>query len=354
MVSYLNPSIKKHREHSSLRRLSGKKQSVDISIPKPGINTTPLVRTPSYTGNTLRDAGATTTQPVPPATTPIAKKSWTQDKMIGNMNVGDFISIAGMLGYTVAPNTPMGRIGQVAAGYAQQEQERVAEAPGKALNMESKSLDIAQQKQNLKKTRAMTDLEQWRKNPKEYAAYKAAGREPGKPSEGFNMVDGKLMKGYWAEGGDFKPLREASPSEQKNWNDEDKKGVPKYHYQVDDTGKMSIYKDGKLIEGSGKGKVTDKPADKRKQRIEKYKVVNNQIKDWKESADGSLADKNKTAEQRKRFGAQYDAASEGWKIKYSGENLLYITDSGDIMDEFGKKIAEIEDDTTYYPIPGKK
>jgi len=199
------------------RRLEGFKLGVDTALPTPGKNRIPRRinpeersfkkptenfwgRMPGSSSGALKSLGSTeATKPVEntwsrlpdtPAQTmsareaflnssnelPKAPKSWTQDKMIGEMNVGDFVSMAGQMGYALAPDTPMGRVGAVAAGMAGQEQQRVADAPGKALDRRSKMLEIAQAEKDLRAKGKLSDYERWQQDPEGFEKFKSAGK----------------------------------------------------------------------------------------------------------------------------------------------------------------------------------
>jgi len=201
-------------------------------------------RSPSYAGNTNRFAGTPETTPVPPAS-----KSWTEGKMIGKMNVGDFTSLAGSLGYAIAPDTPMGRVGAVAAGFAQREQNRLAEAPDAALKREKMRAEI----DALGRPKAGTAFIEnynaavkagFEGTPEDWKRVGGKG-EAGKRESDFNMVDGKLMKGNWIDG-TFKPQRGASPAESKKWNTGlGEKGTPQGKLEQG----FNIV-DGKLMKGN--------------------------------------------------------------------------------------------------------
>ena len=60
------------------------------------------------------------------------------------------------------------------------------------------------------------------------------------------------FKGHYDEEGNFDALRKLTPAEKKSQVTGGDSG--KYHYVQDDSGKVSIFQDGKLIRGSGKGK----------------------------------------------------------------------------------------------------
>ena len=343
-TSYLKPNIKTGENTTPLKRVPAKSNVPTTpisSLMNPGVTASrsqpsgaSLLSTPSYEGVTNKPTSMTPVAPVAP-------KSWTQDKMIGNMNVGDFVSIAGMLGYAVAPDTPSGRIGQVAAGFAQREQDRLAKAPGEAIDRKDKLLDIAKKEKDLAT----------QGTPKEWDAYYKAGKAQGLSDseivENFKSI-GKTTKDPLTKlfpGGDMKQLNRDTGK----WETIEKgtaKDTGKYHFQVDDSGKTSIYKDGKLMSGSGKGKSKATEAGEKdttkKDRADRYKAVSDRMKEWKRTEAGVYAKGDDISAQRKKFQSQYDAAMNNWTIKYNkatGE-MAYLTEDGELKDEFGVTLKD--------------
>ena len=156
-----------------------------------------------------------------------------------------FARIAGAMGAAIGgPNTWQGRLGMVASKLAG---ENIAERKGAPDVAQARRLRAAQIKKAEAPEIASTAMGAYlRRNPdatpKEIADYHLK----------LKKADVKTPTTAMAAYLQKKP--DATPEDITKFAQNLKKDSGKYHYVQDDSGKVSIFQDGKLIRGSGKGK----------------------------------------------------------------------------------------------------
>ena len=298
---------------------------------------TPKVgRTPSFSGNIDRPAG-------------VANISSLETKDRGSifgMDPKKFAEVTGELSRVIAPETVQGRVGGALSQLARRDiaettrkteaAEKVErEAPGKALDREFKQLQIEGARKKLEAPRTKSEFERFQEDPESFVKFKAAGRTPVKPKLTFkedakgniSIFEGtELVRGS----GLGKPVKDTGS----------------FKIITDDKGRPSVFKDGVRISGPGLGKSKTVAAGKtkvdqiKKGRKEKIKHVTSQMKIFNENVSATPREKN---QERKRIGTQYDAELNDWSEKFlpSGERV-FVKDNGDIINETGLKVGEID------------
>jgi hypothetical protein len=297
-------------------------------------------RTPSFAGNTIRPAGTARVSGVA--------------KQPRQFDADKFASIAGLLAQAIAPGTVQGRVGGAISAIGSEavrkkealaKEERVFERGALGRDLTRAQIEKAKRLPKPSESEAFIGARMKEINPatgkpftrvESTREFKQLGRAPVKPSHHFVQDDqgnvsvfenGKLIKGS----GVGKTVKKPS-------------GI---RLVTNDQGDVSVFEGGILIKGTGKGKTKTRAAGKtpvdiiKKDRIAKRKDVTAQMKEWTKSDEGFGSTPSEKSQQKKRFGAQYDADIKGWQIKYDTDGSLLYIDELNVRDDTGKKVGEI-------------
>lgn len=188
-----------------------------------------------------------------------------------------FVNLAGMIGQAFAPNTPMGRLGGALSKQGQaaynERMKRAYEAPDKALARKINLANLAKAQTPTTENRYIDTLMK-QINPKTgktytmpeaYAAYKTVGAKPTKPEYHYTkdangnisvFANGKLLSGS----GKGAPVKDSS----------------KYNFSTNDKGAVTVFKNGKQVSTTqpGVGKTNAKKGETAvKAKVRQYKLA---------------------------------------------------------------------------------
>jgi len=121
---------------------------------------------------------------------------------------------------------------------------------------------------------------------------------------------------------------------------------------IDDQGNVSFYRDGKLMSGTGKGKTKTKTGSTEKDNPEKYrkeklKYVTDQIKAEQANLPyGTSLSQEDHDLMRKKFGTLYDSEVKGWPTKYLPTGQKVFVKEDVLIDEYGNIVARVKNQGT--------
>jgi len=314
----------------------------------------PMPETPALVDNSqTRDSWENRLQkpPVIPSVsdgqTAQAPQSWSQEKMFGNLNTGDFVSLTGDLANAIAPNTPMGRAGGVLANYAGAEKQRLAKAADKASEREA---EIAKENRRFAFEKEMTSGSQ--------AHAVGMARE----NRDFTKSENELNRSFdetrdiRKETGADTRSRAAMEHDLKLANIREAADASRQEKSLAAQGRQVVIGDDGSVNvvntQTGEKKTVEgiKSPSKTKGKGE---LTNSQIIEGK-FKQGNLAVKNSgemdPVVQKEIFSkasTDYEAAQRGWaprKVKTEGHELygknVWVTPDGRLLNEFGVVIPQ--------------
>ena len=250
--------------YSLKRRPEKKRSSLDFLSRKPPPNVTP-----SPKKLPLEDRDKT---PITNLTdrSPARQKlmDYWKKPVMGKMLLDQFVSITGSLAHAIAPDTPQGRVGAALSQMAQpiyaKRMEQEMEAPERELDRRLKEARIKDLEREEAPEQWDAYYKRWKdKKPigdiiKDFKELTAKKSEPQKLSDEQRYI-ADTMKDINPKTGKLFTRNEALA---KRTELTAKPPKPKTFHVVDDAGNVSVYEDGELKRGTGKGKTKTKRAEK--------------------------------------------------------------------------------------------